>query len=56
MRGFENGMVYWTHTTFQYKAMLYHAGILTTRGNDTKSELDLTSAVWALEDPSTSIT
>lgn len=48
---FDNGMIYSTHTTFQYKAMLYHTGILTTRGNDTKEELDPTSAVWALEDP-----
>lgn len=48
---FEDGLVYSTHTTFQYKAMLYHTGILTKRGNDTKSEIDPTSAVWALEDP-----
>jgi DNA-binding LacI/PurR family transcriptional regulator len=48
---FADGMIYSTHTTFQYKAMLYHTGILTTRGNDTKAELDPTSAVWALEDP-----
>lgn len=31
--------------------MLYHVGILTTRGNDTKAELDPESAVWALENP-----
>jgi len=48
---FDDGMIYSTHTTFQYKAMLYHTGILTARGNDTKAELDPTSAVWALEDP-----
>lgn len=48
---FDDGTIYSTHTTFQYKAMLYHTGILTTRGSDTKSELDPTSAVWALEDP-----
>ncbi|MDL0118279.1 hypothetical protein PNQ29_08435 [Halobacterium salinarum] len=50
---FEKGSVYSTHTTFQYKALLYHVGILTSRGNDTKSELDPTEAVWALEDPVT---
>lgn len=48
---FDDGMIYSTHTTFQYKAMLYHTGILTTRGNDTKMDLDPTSSVWALEDP-----
>lgn len=46
---FENGDIYSTHTTFQYKAMLYHVGLLTERGTDTKSELDPTSEVWALE-------
>jgi len=45
----EEGEVYSTHTTFQYKAMLYHVGILTQRGHDTKSELDPESAIWALE-------
>jgi hypothetical protein len=48
---FDDGMIYSTNTTFQYKAMLYHTGILTTRGNDTKAELDPSSALWALEDP-----
>jgi hypothetical protein len=48
---FEDGTVYSTHTTFQYKAMLYHVGLLTSRGHDTKSELDPQSSVWALEDP-----
>ncbi|WP_415380489.1 hypothetical protein [Halosimplex sp. TS25] len=43
------GEVYSTHTTFQYKAMLYHAGILTERGTGTKSELDPKSDIWALE-------
>lgn len=51
LKKFDDGLVYSTHTTFQYKAMLYHTGILTTRGNDTKTELDPTSAVWALEHP-----
>jgi hypothetical protein len=46
---FENGDIYSTHTTFQYKAMLYHVGLLTERGTDTKSKLDPTSEVWALE-------
>ena len=48
---FDHGTVYSTHTTFQYKAMLYHCGLLTERGNDTNSELDPTEAVWALETP-----
>lgn len=48
---FEDGSIYSTHTTFQYKAMLYHAGILATRGNDKKSDLDPNSASWALETP-----
>ncbi|MFD1600472.1 hypothetical protein [Halobellus rarus] len=48
---FDDGLVYSTHTTFQYKAMLYHAGVLTTRGNDKKSDLDPNSVIWALEDP-----
>jgi hypothetical protein len=28
---FDDGLVYSTHTTFQYKAMLYHSSIFTTR-------------------------
>jgi hypothetical protein len=48
---FDDGVIYATHTTFQYKAMLYHAGILTTRGNDKKSDLDPNSVTWALENP-----
>ena len=51
LQKFDDGAIYSTHTTFQYKAMLYHAGILTTRGNDKKSELDPSSVTWALEDP-----
>lgn len=46
---FEEGFVYSTHTTFQYKAMLYHVGLLTKRGHDRKSDLDPQTAVWALE-------
>lgn len=51
LEGFDDGLTYSTHTTFQYKAMLYHAGILTTRGNDKKSDLDPNSVTWALENP-----
>lgn len=47
---FDDGTVYSTHTTYQYKAMLYHVGILTERGTDKKSELDPTESTWALED------
>jgi hypothetical protein len=50
---FEEGRVYSTHTTYQYKALLYHVGLLTKRGHDKKSELDPESAVWALENPMT---
>jgi hypothetical protein len=46
---FEEGSVYSTHTTFQYKAMLYHVGLLTKRGHDRKSDLNPQTAVWALE-------
>lgn len=48
---FDDGTVYSTHTTFQYKAMLYHAGILTERGTDAKAELEPQTATWALETP-----
>jgi len=44
-----HGEVYSTHTTFQYKAMLFHVGLLTERGTGTKSKLDPTSDIWALE-------
>jgi hypothetical protein len=50
---FDEGSVYSTHTTFQYKAMLYQVGLLTRRGHDKKCELDPQSAVWALEEPLT---
>lgn len=46
---FDSGQVYWTNTTFQYKALLYHSGILTTRGHDKKSTLDPHSEIWCLE-------
>jgi hypothetical protein len=46
---FSTGEVYSTHTTFQYKAMLYHVGLLTERGTGNKSKLDPTSDTWALE-------
>lgn len=46
---FDRAEIYSTHTTFQYKAMLYHVGLLTERGTGTKSKLDLTSDTWALE-------
>lgn len=47
--GLTCGEVYSTHTTFQYKAMLYHVGLLTARGTGTKSKLDPTKDIWALE-------
>lgn len=46
---FDSANIYSTHTTFQYKAMLYHVGLLTERGTGTKSELDPTTDTWALE-------
>lgn len=46
---FDSAEIYSTHTTFQYKAMLYHVGLLTERGTGTKSELDPTADTWALE-------
>jgi hypothetical protein len=49
LSAFDDGNVYSTHTTFQYKAMLYHAGILSQRGKDKKSELDPTVSTWSLE-------
>lgn len=51
LEAFESGAVYSTHTTFQYKAILYHCGLLTERGHDKKSTLDPTTDVWALETP-----
>jgi hypothetical protein len=46
---FKEGIIYSTHTTYQYKAMLYHVGLLSERGHDTKSNLDPENAIWALE-------
>jgi len=46
---FDDGQIYSTHTTFQYKAMLYHVGLLTERGTGTKSKLDPATDTWALE-------
>jgi hypothetical protein len=51
--GLTCGDVYSTHTTFQYKAMLYHVGLLTERGTGTKSKLDPTADIWALETQTT---
>lgn len=48
---FDDGRVYSTHTTFQYKALLYHVGILTERGTGTKSEIRPDESIWALETP-----
>ena len=45
-----DGTVYHAPTTFQLKAMLYHAGILTERGRE-PSNLDPTEDVWALRHP-----
>ncbi|MFQ3319295.1 MAG: hypothetical protein ACI8UR_002160 [Natronomonas sp.] len=44
------GKVYHSPTVFQLKAMLYHAGVLTTRGAE-PNRLDPTEDVWALCDP-----
>jgi hypothetical protein len=49
LSAFDDGKVYSTHTTFQYKAMLYHVGILAQRGEDRKSELDPKVSTWSLE-------
>ncbi|WP_226013240.1 hypothetical protein [Halomicrobium salinisoli] len=51
LAAFDNGEIYSTHTEFQYKAMLYHAGFLTERGTDTKSETVPTTDICALETP-----
>ncbi|MEF8757148.1 MAG: hypothetical protein V5A33_02815 [Halobacteriales archaeon] len=45
-----DGDVYHAPTTFQLKAMLYHAGILTERGREPHA-LDPTADVWALRQP-----
>jgi hypothetical protein len=44
-----DGDVYHSPTVFQLKAMLYHAGILTTRGAE-PSNLDPTTDTWALRE------
>lgn len=44
-----NGDVYHSPTVFQLKAMLYHAGILTSRGAE-PSNLKPATDVWALRD------
>jgi hypothetical protein len=45
-----DGSVYHSPTVFQLKAVLYHAGILTSRGAE-PSNLDPTADVWALRTP-----
>ncbi|WP_435348495.1 hypothetical protein [Haloarchaeobius sp. HRN-SO-5] len=45
-----DGNVYHSPTVFQLKAMLYHAGILTSRGAE-PSNLHPESDVWALREP-----
>lgn len=47
---FDDRTVYSTHTTYQYRAMLYHVDILTERGKDKKSEFNPTESTCALED------
>jgi len=46
----EDGNVYHAPTTFQLKAMLYHAGIVTERGAE-PNRLDPTADRWALREP-----
>ena len=46
----EDGSVYHSPTVFQLKAMLYHTGILTERGNE-PHRLEPTEDVWALREP-----
>ncbi|WP_348608823.1 hypothetical protein [Halobaculum rarum] len=45
-----DGNVYHAPTVFQLKTMLYHAGILTTRGSE-PSSLTPTADTWALREP-----
>lgn len=45
-----DGNIYHSPTVFQLKAMLYHAGILTSRGAEL-SNLEPTADVWALRNP-----
>jgi hypothetical protein len=46
----DDGTVYHAPTVFQLKAMLYHAGVLTSRGAE-PSRLDPSRDVWALREP-----
>lgn len=51
---FDNERNYHTNTLYQYKAFLYHTGIVTTKGVDTLAELDFSeekdAQLWVLED------
>lgn len=49
LSAFDTGLTYATHTTFQYKAVLYHLGILTNRGIDTISDINPTTEIWKLD-------
>jgi len=49
-RVLREGSTYHSPTVFQLKAMLYHAGILTERGNE-PSRLDPETDEWALCEP-----
>jgi hypothetical protein len=44
-----DGVIYHSPTVFQLKAMLYHAGILTSRGAE-PSNLDPPADIWALRE------
>ncbi|WP_254525240.1 hypothetical protein [Natrinema caseinilyticum] len=46
----EDGSVYHSPTVFQLKAMLYHTGIVSTRGTE-PHRLDPLEDVWALREP-----
>ena len=56
---FDDEQNYHTNTLFQYKAVLYHTGILTSRGIDDLDELDFSvekdSQEWVLENELRSI-
>jgi len=45
-----DGGIYHAPTVFQLKTMLFHAGLLTTRGTE-PSRLEPTADVWALREP-----
>lgn len=51
---FDDEQNYHTNTLYQYKAVLFYTGILTTRGVDTLDDLDLYEEkefqMWVLED------